>query len=150
MTGFTVDSSQSARWGEEISVKRAIGWKVVQSGIQALWLGTQFIIQKLPTLSMFTDWYLLVCSLTICCNCVFWSYFTLHTYQVLWGFSFYLFFSNCITLHFQCHKSHLQYLMPSFKPWFFLKLGIYITCNHIYCNINSICSVILLICYMYN
>lgn len=98
MTGFTVDSSQSARWGEEISVKRAIGWKVVQSGIQALWLGTQFIIQELPTLSMFTDWYLLVCSLTICCNCVFWSYFTLHTYQVLWGFSFYLFFQ--IVLHY--------------------------------------------------
>lgn len=57
-------------------------------------------------------------------------------------------FSNCITLHFQCHKSHLQYLMPSLKPWFLLKLWIYITCNHIYCNINSICSVILLICYM--
>lgn len=146
-----MDSSQSVRWGEEISVERAIGWKVVQSGIQALWLGTQFIIQKLLTLSMFTDWYLLVCSLTICCNCVFWSYFTLHTYQVLWGFSFYLFFQ--IVLHYIFNATnHICNIcmMPSFKPWFFLKLGIYITCNHIYCNINSICSVILLICYMYN
>lgn len=145
-----MDSSQSVRWGEEISVERAIGWKVVQSGIQALWLGTQFIIQKLPTLSMFTDWYLLVCSLTICCNCVFWSYFTLHTYQVLWGFSFYLFFQ--IVLHYIFNATnHICNIWC--HPWnhdFFLKLWIYITCNHIYCNINSICSVILLICYMYN
>lgn len=143
-----MDSSQSVRWGEEISVERAIGWKVVQSGIQALWLGTQFIIQKLPTLSMFTDWYLLVCSLTICCNCVFWSYFTLHTYQVLWGFSFYLFFQIVLHYIFNATNHICNIWCHSLNHDFFLKLGIYITCNHIYCNINSICSVILLICYM--
>lgn len=145
-----MDSSQSARWEEEISVKRAIGWKVVQSGIQALWLGTQFIIQKLPTLSMFTDWYLLVCSLTICCNCVFWSYFTLHIYQVLWGFSFYLFFQIVLHYIFNATNHICNIWCHLLNHEFFFKLWIYITFNHIYCNINSICYVILLICNMYN
>lgn len=146
--GFTVDSSQSIWWGEEISVKRAVGWKVIQSGLHAIWLGTQFIIQKLLNLSMFTDWYLHVYSLTICCNSVFWSFFTLQTciYQVLWVFfSFYLFFPNCITLHCQCNKSHLQYDAILQTIFFFRTTCMNITCNHIYCNDNSICSVIFLI-----
>lgn len=146
--GFTVDSSQSIWWGEEISVKRAVGWKVIQSWLHAIWLGTQFIIQKLLNLSMFTDWYLHVYSLTICCICVFWSFFTLQTciYQVFGFFFFILFiFSKLyyITLSMQqitfaiwCHPSN---------NIFFRTTCMNITCNHIYCNDNSICSVIFLI-----
>lgn len=60
-------------------------------------------------------------------------------------FSFYLFFPNCITLHCQCNKSHLQYDAILQTIFFFRTTCMNITCNHIYCNDNSICSVIFLI-----
>lgn len=41
-------------------------------------------------------------------------------YTQLYGVFILFILSNCTTLHFQCHKSHLQYQMPSFKHFFFL------------------------------